>query len=443
MSLITKAVKKVEKEENPPIEQEVLPPPRDKKRMAILIGAGLMSLIILCLGYFLLLKPAPEPPRKASRRSISERRRPVKPIAAQSQLKENAQSTQTTAGLKEPATEKPQDNPIVPQEQAQEVGVVSEQMDKATEPEIMPPVANEELQAPQMGAETEIPQSILDQPAVPRPSPEPEQEVAEEAISAKAEDELVLDNIVNEGVPIEKQEIIQEEEVLTYSPVPEFRLVERPLTVKSTSDSKAERYYNKGVSYQKQGNYNQAIDLYNKALQFNSDHVQARMNLATAFLQAGRIKEAEEQFNFLYFLEPNDYYILYNLGLLLYRTGDLESAEIKLKKLLILDPLHLEANLLLSSVLEEMGNFKEAAEYCMKAYYIDSANPRVIYRAGRAWDIAGYEKKAVRYYRLFLNTGWENESGLRLTVRERLNYLVRNKEGKDEQDPGRYIIRDR
>jgi hypothetical protein len=79
----------------------------------------------------------------------------------------------------------------------------------------------------------------------------------------------------------------------------------------------------------------------------------------------------------------------------------------------------------------------------MKAYYIDSANPRVIYRAARAWDITGDDKKAIKYYRLFLNTGWENESGLRLAVRERLNYLVRNKEGKDEQDPGRYIIRDR
>ena len=443
MSLITKAVKKVEKEESPPIEQEVLSPPKDKKRMAILIGAGLMAIIILSLGYFLLLKPAPEPPRKVSRRSISARRSPVKPKAAQPQVKENAQSTQMLAEVKEPSPENALEKPIVPQGQAQEVGIVAEQTDKITEPEMIAPVATEELQVPQTEAETEIPLSILEQPAVDRPSPESGQETAEEVISAKGEDELVSDNIVNQGVTIENQKIPPEEEILTYSPVPEVRLVEKPLTVKSTSDSKAERYYNKGVSYQKQGNFNQAIDLYNKALQFNSDHVQARMNLATSFLQAGRIKEAEEQFNFLYFLEPNDYYILYNLGLLLYRTGDLESAELKLKKLLILDPLHLKANLLLGSVLEEMGNFKEAAAYCMKAYYIDSANPRVIYRAARAWDITGDEKKAIRYYRLFLNTGWENESGLRLAVRERLHYLVTNKEGKDEQDPGRHIIRDR
>lgn len=431
MSLITKAVKKVEKEESSPVEQEVLPPPRNKKRMSILMGAGLITVVILSLGYFLLLKPAPEPPRKVSRRSISARRSPVKPKSAQPQVKENAQSTQMMAEVREPNSEEDLDKPIVPREQAQEVGMVAEQTDKTTEPEIIVPVATEESQVLRTEVETEIPQSILEQPAVPRPTTEPEQEIPEEVTSAKGQEELVSDNIVNQGVPLEDQKFPPEEEVLTYNPVPEVGLVERPLTVKSTSDSKAERYYNKGVSYQKQGNFNQAIDLYNKALQFNSDHVQARMNLATAFLQAGRLKEAEEQFNFLYFFEPNDFYILYNLGLLLYRTGDLESAESKLKKLLILDPLHLEANLLLASVLEEMGDFKEATEYCMKAYYIDSANPQVIYRAARAWDITGDEKKAIRYYRLFLNTGWEKESGLRLAVRERLNYLVRNKEEKD------------
>jgi len=430
VSLITNAVKKVEKEENPPIEQEVLPPPKDKKRMAILIGAGLMAVIILSVGYFLSLKPPPEPPRKASRRSISARGRSVTPKTVQLQGKENAQNGQTMAEVIESATEKTPGKPITPPEQVREVGIVTEQIDKATEPEIMSSVVTEELQVPQMGVETQIPQSILDRPAVPRPSPEPE--IPEEVISVKGGDELVSNDIVNEGVLLGDEEIIPDEEVLSYSPAPVIKLVERPLTVKSTSDSKADRYYNKGVSYQKQGKFNQAIDIYNKTLQFNSDHVQARMNLATAYLQAGRIKEAEEQFNFLYFLEPNDYYILYNLGLLLYRTGDLASAEMKLKKLLILDPLHLEANLLLGSVLEEMGNFKEAADYCMRAYYIDSANPRVIYRAGRAWDMTGSEKKAIRYYRLFLNTGWHNESGLRLAVRDRLNYLVSQKEVERE-----------
>jgi len=432
VSLITKAVKKVEQEDAPPMEQEVPPQPKEKKRMGILVGAGLLTVVILSLGYFLFLKPAPEPPRKASRSSVGARRKPVKPETVTPQGKENALGTPTIAEVQEPASEEVPESPIVPQGQVQEAEVVSEQTGKTTEPGIIPTAEVKELQIPQMEVETDIPQSILDQPAVPRPSPEPEPEqqiIPEEVISAKGEDEFVSDGMLNQGIPPEDGQIIPEKKALPYSPDPAVELLERPLTVKSTSDSKAERYYNKGVSYQKQGDFNQAIDLYNKALQFNSDHVQARMNLATACLQAGRFKEAEEQFNFLYFLEPNDYYILYNLGLLLFRTGDLESAEIKLKKLLILNPLHLEANLLLGSVLEEMGDFKEAAEYCMKAYFIDSADPRVIYRAGRVWDMVGDEKKAIRYYRLFLNTGWENDSGLRLAVRERLNYFESKKEG--------------
>lgn len=175
---------------------------------------------------------------------------------------------------------------------------------------------------------------------------------------------------------------------------------------------------------------NQAIDSYRKALTFNPDHLPAHMNLATAYLQMGRFKEAELELIYLYALRPKDPLILFNLGLLLYRTGDFASAETKLKKLLEVDRFHLEANLLLANIYLEKKESDQAHEFSMKAYQINSADPRVVYQLGRSWDLAGDQEKAVKYYRLFLNIRAPKESQLELAVRDRLNYLVSQEEKK-------------
>ncbi len=173
-----------------------------------------------------------------------------------------------------------------------------------------------------------------------------------------------------------------------------------------------------------------AIQTYRKALTYNPDHLQAHINLATAYLETGRLKEAEQELIYGHALKPKDSQVLFNFGLLLFQTREYASAETKLKKLLQLDPFHLEANLLLSCVYEEEGQFEKAVEYCLRAYEINSFDPRVIYRLGRAYDMADQEAKAVQYYRMFLSTASEKESGLKEAVRNRLDYLVSRKEEK-------------
>jgi tetratricopeptide (TPR) repeat protein len=90
----------------------------------------------------------------------------------------------------------------------------------------------------------------------------------------------------------------------------------------------------------------------------------------------------------------------------------------------------LEATLLLASIYEEWGEGNQALDYCMRAYRINSTDPRVLYRLGRTWDMAGEPAEAAKYYRLFLNAGSEREEGLKSTVRDRLNYLVSQQGGE-------------
>jgi tetratricopeptide (TPR) repeat protein len=203
------------------------------------------------------------------------------------------------------------------------------------------------------------------------------------------------------------------------------------LAVKERSNSRAQRYSSKGISYQRQGKLESAVESYKKALTSDPDHDEARLNLATALMQMGRLKEAEQELTRLYAKSPGDPRILYNLGLLLYRFGEYTSAESKLQEVLESDPLHLEAHLLLSNIYQAWEEHTKALEFCMNAYRINSADPRVLYRLGRMMDQAGELEGAVKYYRLFLKTGSEEESGARLAVRDRLNYLISQKGGAE------------
>ncbi len=126
---------------------------------------------------------------------------------------------------------------------------------------------------------------------------------------------------------------------------------------------------------------------------------------------------------YIYPSRPKDSRILYNFGVLLYQTGEYASAENKLKRLLEMDPFHLEANLLLATIYEEKREMDQAIEACMRAHRINSAHPLVLYRLGRVWDLAGDPEKATMYYRQFMNCRSEKEPQLELAVRDRLKYL--------------------
>jgi tetratricopeptide (TPR) repeat protein len=256
-----------------------------------------------------------------------------------------------------------------------------------------------------------------------------EQVPAEQAISGE-EGTLPDVYMEDESPPLPPEEAFSEETSPSYASDPGPGWTETAVEVAERSASRGERYYRKGVSYQQEGKLSQAIKSYAEALTFDPDHLQAHMNLATAYLQTSRFREAEQELAYLYAAKPKDPMVLFNFGLLLYRTGEYVSAEAKLRRLLEQDPFHLEASLLLASIYEERGGVNKALELCMKAHQINSAHPRVLYRLGRAWDMAGDQEEAAKYYQLFLSTRSEKESRLELAVRDRLNHLLSQKEEK-------------
>jgi Flp pilus assembly protein TadD len=462
--------------------------PKAKKKMVIAGAALLVIAASLGLAYLLVLKPASQPPPKLTRRSISARQRLTKPAPAAAQDKKDEATLKAgTPGKAGTSAEVSRKAPVV-QEQVKGAGVVKEAGSKAgvfkeepssgsapskdskapTESEtVSPPV---EAKAP---VESSPETSVGKQPegkdaataAAKTPAAEPETKAAAQAADGPPPDAEAgpqifgprMDELQDIEVPAtagEEQgfptgemtspdpeedsewDVTEEVEAPPVDEIPMEAMLpaqvakttnvkpDRALEVSERSESRSERYYKKGVSYQRQGDLGQAIDSYRRALNFNPDHLQANVNLSIAYLQAGRFKEAEQILVYLYASRPKDSKILYNFGVLLYQTGELASAESKLKRLLEIDPFHLEANLLLASIHEEKGEMDKALEFCLKAHQINSADPQVLYRLGRAWDLTGEPGRAAEYYRLYLDSEREKERDVELTVRDRLKYLI-------------------
>jgi Tfp pilus assembly protein PilF len=493
MGLITKAVDKVEGiegKEEPPVTPEAPPPTeepkkRGKKKLLLLMAPLALILAASVLGYVLFLKPTPEAPLKATRRSISARKKMAGPPATPAKKITDSEAAQSGAsGEVETVKQTPPESPP-PRQPAQKAGVTSKTGEKSVKPKIpatggetgsrssgtleepkpesssseaggVPkPIENtSQDRSPNEGAvgkasdNSQTPGSHKEKAAevIPGPLPQPDEKPENTILPVELpEDAQEVPELKNTSLPtvtekeselqFPEEDMTEETEVNLLDQAPDQEIIpaqrsepaeimtQKSFSVSDQSDSRAESYYKKGVAYQQEGELTKAMDSYRRALNFNPDHLQANMNLATAYLQAGRYKQAEQILVYLYASRPKDSKILYNFGVLLYQTGEFTSAENKLKKLLEMDPFHLEANLLLATIYEEKGETDQAIEACMRAYQINSAHPLVLYRLGRVWDLTGDPEKATMYYRQFMNCRSEKEPQLELAVRDRLKYL--------------------
>ncbi len=394
-----------------------------------MVVAILLAVIVsLGVGYQFLLKPAQETSPKVARRSISGRKKkpPVSPVAP-SQDKNKAGTKKTEEEKSQSASSKTLEKTVTGK-QPTEPAVTSTPEEKPFSKSKSSQVSAEDqsTQGTQQPRNREL---STEKPPEIVTSPEPETgKASKESTLAEVKKEVLKEPVLQNTPRSAPEEIPSEE--LTPPFIPEMKewLAQRSLTVKEKSSTRAERYYKKGVAFQRQKDFDQAIEAYRQALSFNQDHKEARINLATIYIQKSRLKEAEKELIYLYALNPKDPKVLFNLGLLLYKVGQYTSAKNKLKKLLQIDPFHLKAHLLLASIYEERGEIDQAVELCMKAYRINSADVEVLYRLGRAWDLAHQKEKAATYYRLFLKSRSKKEKRLELAVRDRLNYLLSQKE---------------
>ena len=110
------------------------------------------------------------------------------------------------------------------------------------------------------------------------------------------------------------------------------------------------------------GRYEEAAQEFAKLLENQPDHPEARVNLATALAQAGKIDEAMAEFKRALELNPESPVLHFNLGALYANGGQLSAARNHLQFVVDHDEADLAAAIMLSDVLEAMGDEPQALE---------------------------------------------------------------------------------
>jgi len=119
----------------------------------------------------------------------------------------------------------------------------------------------------------------------------------------------------------------------------------------------------KGLMSFEDGNLEEAILYYKRALDINADYHIACNNLGNAYRRRGDAEKAIRFYQRAVELEPRNASYHYNLGLTYFDVGDYENALIALRKAVVFDPEDAEAQLDLGETYYIMGERNKALEH--------------------------------------------------------------------------------
>src|SRR5438132_8257306 len=118
--------------------------------------------------------------------------------------------------------------------------------------------------------------------------------------------------------------------------------------------------YNLGLALKNQGQLDQAIAHYRRAINIWPDYVEAHYNLGGAYIEKGEFDEALAEYRRAIEIHPNEADSHNNYGSALRELKQFDQAEIEYKRALSLRPQYLDARLNLGSLLLQRGRTAEA-----------------------------------------------------------------------------------
>lgn len=150
------------------------------------------------------------------------------------------------------------------------------------------------------------------------------------------------------------------------------------------------------------GETDNAVRLYQSAIQQAPDFYPAHNNLGIRYLQKGDLKSAEAQFRRVLELNANSAQAYFNLGNVLYITKRNQEAEQTLEEGLRRAPSSAKGRFLMGSVLVRMGNLSAAEAQLKTARELDPKMPQAPIALATLYLQAGRKREASDMFESFL-----------------------------------------
>jgi len=135
--------------------------------------------------------------------------------------------------------------------------------------------------------------------------------------------------------------------------------------------AQAQAHNSLGTALVQADRVDEAISQYQKALEIQPNHMDARFNLGNAFLQTGRVDTAITQYQKALEIQPNHIEARFALGSAFAQTGRMDDAISQYQKVLEIRPNHMDARLGLGKALVQEGRVGEAISQFQDAMRIN------------------------------------------------------------------------
>jgi Flp pilus assembly protein TadD len=142
------------------------------------------------------------------------------------------------------------------------------------------------------------------------------------------------------------------------------------------------RLFNASIELMQKGSYEEAVAVWRKALEINTDDSRAHFNLAHCLNQTGHLDEAIVEYRKAIELEPGNASLYANLGLALATQGKMDEALEAYRKSVELNPANAEVQADLGVALFQQGQGGDGLDHLRKAVELDSDNAEVCSKAG-------------------------------------------------------------
>lgn len=160
--------------------------------------------------------------------------------------------------------------------------------------------------------------------------------------------------------------------------------------------------YNLGISYVGQGNADEAIRAFRKAIELKPDYPEAHNNLAITLMSRKRFAEATTHFREALRLDPESASVLNNFGAALSYQGHLDEAIVQLRQAVRLRPGFANAHYNLGRVLARTKQHDQAIAEFQAALQVRPDDAELRMALGESLDARGNTREALEQYQAVL-----------------------------------------